>query len=272
MSDQLMELEFTHDGNVAWIWLNRPKVHNAINRDLLDSLTATLHALPKQEPARLYVLGGRGPSFCAGVDLVEMKASGSATREENLRAARRTGGLFAAIAECPHPVIARVHGNVFGGGVGMVAASDIAIGAADSTFAISETRLGIIPGLISPYLLRRMGDGRARPLMLSGERFDGTRAHELGLLQKVAASQDLDGALDSLIAELLKAGPEAQTRTKEVLRFNANNSMSNVMERVPEMLADARSGDEAREGFDAFFEKRKPRWIPQLEKAKDGSG
>lgn len=271
MSDQLMELEYTHDGNVAWIWLNRPKIHNAINHELLDLLTTTLRSLPKQEPARIYVLGGRGPSFCAGVDLGDMKDSASATREHNLRDARRTGLLFAAVADCPHPVIARVHGNVYGGGVGMVAASDIAIGTTDSTFAISETRLGIIPGLISPYLLRRMGDGRARPLMLSGERFDGARAQELGLLQKAVAPAQLDQTLEDVLTELLKAGPNAQTMVKKVLRHNANNPLAEVVDRVPEMLADARAGDEAKEGFSAFFEKRKPAWIPELEKAEDGS-
>ena len=266
---ELMEIEFTHSGNVAWIWLNRPKVHNALNRDLLDALTATIRSLPKQEPARILVIGGRGPSFCAGADLGDMKASANATREDNLADAKRIGRLFDAVATCPRPVLMRVHGNVFGGGVGLVAASDIAIGTVDSTFAISEVRLGIIPGLISPYLLRRMGDGRARPLMLSGQRFDGKHAHEIGLLQEAVEPQHLEHAMEVRLVELLKAGPEAQARVKEILRLNADNTFGEVLERVPDELADTRSGKEAKEGFNAFFEKRKPAWIPELEGAGD---
>jgi methylglutaconyl-CoA hydratase len=262
---ELMELEFSHDGNVAWMWLNRPEVHNALNRDLIDALIAAFHSLPKQEPARIIILGGRGPSFCAGADLGDMKASAHASYQENRADAERIGNLFAAIAECPRPVIARVHGNVFGGGVGLVCATDLAVGAEDCTFAISEARLGIIPGLISPYLLRRMGDGRARPLMLSGERFSGKRARELGLLDEVAPSVDIDRAIEHKLRDLLRAGPEAQARVKEVLRLNADNPVSEVLEKLPDKLAEARSGEEAKEGFDAFFEKRKPSWIPDLE-------
>lgn len=263
--EELMEMEFSHGGNVAWVWLSRPQVHNALNGDLIDALITTFHNLPTQEPARIIVLGGRGPSFCAGADLGDMKASAHAGYQENRADAERIGRLFAAIAECPRPVLARVHGNVFGGGVGLVCATDIAVGAEDCTFAISEARLGVIPGLISPYLLRRMGDGRARPLMLSGERFSGKRAHELGLLDTVAPSIDIDRAIEKKLLELLKAGPEAQARVKEVLRLNADNPLSEVLGQLPDRLAEVRSGDEAREGFDAFFEKRKPAWIPDLE-------
>jgi methylglutaconyl-CoA hydratase len=262
---ELMEIEFTHEGSVARVWLNRPEVHNALNRDLVDALTATFHNLPKQEPARVIVLAGRGNSFCAGADLGDMKASAGATMQDNRADAERLGRLFAAIAECPRPVLARVHGNVFGGGVGLVAATDLAVGTTVTTFAISEVRLGIIPGLISPYLLRRLGDGRARPLMLSGERFSGKRAHELGLLQEVATPEDLDRTVDRRLRELLMAGPEAQAHTKEILRLNADNPMSEVLERLPARLAEVRSGNEAKEGFQAFFEKRKASWAPDLE-------
>lgn len=258
------ELDFTHDGNVAWIWLTREDVHNALNRELVDSLTAMLHALPKQEKARVYVLAGRGKSFCAGADLGDMKASANATLTENRADAERIGWLFAAVADCPRPVIVRAHGNVFGGGVGLVAAADIAIGATNAVFAISEVRLGIIPGLISPYLLRRLGDGRARPLMLSGERFDGRRALEIGLLHEAVAPEALDDAIERRLIELLKAGPEAQARVKRVLQWNADLSFAEIRERLPDELAEVRSGEEAKEGFRAFFEKRKPKWMPEL--------
>ena len=262
--NEVLKIDFTHDGNVAWLWLTRERVHNALDRELIDRLTATLHALPKQEKARLYVLAGRGKSFCAGADLGDMKASSDATLSENRADAERIGRLFAAVADCPRPVVARVHGNVFGGGVGLVAASDLAIGTTDSVFAVSEVRLGIIPGLISPYLLRRLGDGRARPLMLSGERFDGRRAAELGLLQEAVPASDLDAAVERHLVELLKAGPSAQAHVKRVLRMNADLTFDEVRERLPDELAEVRSGEEAKEGFRAFFEKRKPTWMPEL--------
>jgi methylglutaconyl-CoA hydratase len=270
--EELIEIEFTHDEAVARVWLNRPKVHNALNRELIERLIATFHDLPKKEPVRIIILGGRGPSFCAGADLGDMKVSAHASYRDNRADAERIGNLFAAIAECPRPVIARAHGNVFGGGVGLVCATDLAVGAQDCTFSISEVRLGIIPGLISPYLLRRMGDGRARPLMLSGERFSGKRAHDLGLLDDVAPSIDIDRAIENKLRELLKAGPEAQARVKEVLRFNADNPISEVLAKLPDKLAEVRSGDEAREGFDAFFEKRTPTWIPDPEKPSGRGG
>jgi methylglutaconyl-CoA hydratase len=214
------------------------------------------------------VIGGRGPSFCAGADLGVMKASAHASLEENLAEAARFGALFAAVSECPKPVVGRIHGNVFGGGVGLTAATDVAVAARDAVFAISEVRLGIIPGLISPYLLRRLGDRNARPLMLSGERFDGARAAELGLVHRAVEPAALDASVESTIEELLEGGPCAQARVKEVLRLNAENHFGEVVLLMPNQLAEARSGAEAREGFQAFFEKRKPAWVVEAETAK----
>jgi len=145
--------------------------------------------------------------------------------------------------------------------VGLSAATDVSIGAANAVFAISEVRLGIIPGLISPYLLRRLGDRNARPLMLSGERFDGAKAAAIGLLHRAVAPEALDEAVDATLAELLKGGPRAQARVKEVLRLNANHTFDELIEIMPRQLAEARSGDEAKEGFQAFFDKRKPAWM-----------
>ena len=257
----LVEQEFTDGGRVARVWLNRPEVHNALSGALLDRATEAMRMLGARPDVRVVVIGGRGPSFCAGADLGDMKASSDATFDDNLAEAGRFGALFEAVTRCPKPVVARVHGNVFGGGVGLTASSDLAIGATNAVFAISEVRLGIIPGLISPYLLRRMGDRNARPLMLSGERFDGTRAVEVGLLHRAVAADQLDAAIDAALAELLKGGPRAQARVKEVLRLNADHTFSEVLDLVPRQLAEARAGDEAKEGFRAFFEKRKPEWM-----------
>ncbi|HEV8479826.1 MAG TPA: enoyl-CoA hydratase-related protein [Candidatus Eisenbacteria bacterium] len=257
----LIDIEFTHGGRVARLWLNRPEVHNALSGALLDQATQAMRGLGERAEVRAVVIGGRGPSFCAGADLGDMKASANASFEENLAEAKRFGALFDAVTRCPKPVVARVHGNVFGGGVGLTAATDVAIGAVNAVFAISEVRLGIIPGLISPYLLRRLGDRNARPLMLSGERFDGMRAAAIGLLHRAVAPEELDSAIDATLAELLKGGPHAQARVKEVLRLNANHTFDELIEIMPRQLAEARSGDEAKEGFQAFFEKRKPAWM-----------
>jgi methylglutaconyl-CoA hydratase len=257
---RLVEVESAHQGRVARVWLHRPEVHNALSGPLLEELTETVRGLSAEGAVRVVVLGGRGPSLCAGADLGDMKSSAHASFEDNLAEARRFGSLFDSVSRCPKPVVARVHGNVFGGGVGLVAAADVSIGARDSVFAISEVRLGIIPGLISPYLLRRLGDRHARPLMLSGERFDGVRAAEIGLLHRAVEPAALDAAVDGVVAELLRGAPQAQARVKEVLRLNADHGFEELLQLLPRQLAEARAGEEAKEGFRAFFEKRKPSW------------
>ena len=262
---EILETEFTHAGRVARVWLNRPTLHNALNAALLEELTHAMADLGGNPRVRVIVLGGRGTSFCAGADLGDMKASADAPYEANLADARRFGAALAAVADCPKPVVARIHGNVFGGGVGFTTASDLAIGSEEAVFSISEVRLGIIPGLISPYLVRRMGDRNARPLMLSGERFSGAHAVQVGLLHRAVPMTDLDTVVDAAAVELLKGAPAAQARIKEVLRINADEAWSDVRTRMPEVLAEVRSGDEAKEGFRAFFEKRKPAWTAEPE-------
>jgi methylglutaconyl-CoA hydratase len=244
-------------------------VHNALNRALADALTETMRGFGPRSPVHVVVLGGRGPSFCAGADLNDMKASAPATIDENLAEATHLSHMFAAVAECPRPVVARVHGNVFGGGVGLAAATDVSVGARDAVFAISEVRLGIVPAIISPYLLRRMGDRYARPLILTGHRFDGQRAAEVGLLQRAVDPEALDQTVDHVVGELLQGSPQAQAKVKELLRLNAENHFGEVVRLMPNRLAEARSAAEAREGFQAFFEKRKPAWAAEAE-AKSG--
>jgi methylglutaconyl-CoA hydratase len=271
MSD-LLKIESTHGGRVARVWLDRPEVHNALSRALADALTETMRGFGPRSPVRVVVLAGRGPSFCAGADLNEMKASAPATIDQNLAEATHLSHMFAAVADCPRPVIARVHGNVFGGGVGLCAAADIAVGASDAVFAISEVRLGIVPAIISPYLLRRMGDRFARPLILTGHRFDGRRAAEVGLLQRAVEPAALDATVDHVVGELLQGSPQAQAKVKELLRLNAENHFGEVVRLMPNLLAEARSTAEAREGFQAFFEKRKPAWAAEADEKAGGGG
>jgi methylglutaconyl-CoA hydratase len=253
-------VEVEREGPVARVWLNRPEAHNAIAADLGAGLAAALHTLAHDEGARVVVLGGRGPSFCAGADIGAMKAMAGATFDQNLADAGTLAGFFAALAEFPKPVVGRIHGNVLGGGVGFVCGCDIAVAAADATFGLTEVRLGIIPGIISPYVIRRLGDRAARELMLTGERFDGATALRVGLVHHVVPPGELDAKVNERVGELLKGGPEAQRRIKRVLELWADSTWEEYLASLPRTLAEVRSGDEAREGLAAFLEKRKPRW------------
>ena len=253
-------IEVIRDGAVARVWLNRPEQHNALAAELLAELTAALHALTHEEAVRVLVLGGRGPSFCAGADIALMKASANATFEQNLAEAERLGGLFATLADLPKPVIARLHGNVLGGGVGLACACDIAVAAEESRFGLTEVRLGILPALISPYVIRRLGDRAARELMLTGERLDAAAALRYGLVQHVVPAADLDAKVDERVAALLAGAPRAQGRIKTLLELWADSTWEEYRSGLPRVLAEVRSGAEAKEGLGAFFEKRKPKW------------
>lgn len=254
-------VEVVREGPVARVWLNRPEAHNAIAYDLGAELAASLHALAHDEGVRVVVLGGRGPSFCAGADIGAMKAMASASFEQSLADAEKLAGIFAALGDFPKPVVGRIHGNVLGGGVGFVCGCDIAVASDDARFGLTEVRLGIIPGIISPYVIRRLGDRNARELMLTGERFDAAAALRVGLVHHVVPAAQLDAKVDERVGELLKGGPEAQRRIKRVLELWADSTWEEYLASLPRTLAEVRSGDEAREGLAAFFEKRKPRWL-----------
>ncbi len=253
-------IEVVREGPVARVWLNRPEAHNAIDYDLGAELSAALHALAHDEGVRVVVLGGRGPSFCAGADIGAMKAMAGASFEQNLADAGKLAGFFAALGEFPKPVVGRIHGNVLGGGVGFVCGCDIAVSSDDATFGLTEVRLGILPGIISPYVIRRLGDRAARELMLTGERFDAATALRVGLVHHVAPAGQLDAKVDERVGELLKGGPDAQRRIKRVLELWADSTWEEYLASLPRTLAEVRSGAEAREGLAAFLEKRKPRW------------
>ena len=209
---------------------------------------------------RVVVLGGRGPSFCAGADIGAMKASATASFEDNLAEAEKLGGTFGALADFPKPVVARLHGGVYGGGVGFCCACDISVSSDDAKFGLTEVRLGIVPGLISPYVIRRLGDRAARELMLTGERFDAATALRVGLVHHVVPMAELDAKVNERVQQLLAGGPQAQMRIKMLLELWTDSSWEEYRGSLPRTLAEVRSGDEAREGLSAFLEKRKPKW------------
>lgn len=254
-------VEVERQGAVARVWLNRPEAHNALSAELGGALVEALAELWDDSACRVVVLGGRGASFCAGADIGAMKASANASYDDNLAEATRLGAMFAALADFPKPVVGRVHGGVYGGGVGFACACDIVVASDDAKFGLTEVRLGIVPGLISPYVVRRLGDRAARELMLTGERFDAARALAVGLVHHVVPVAELDARVDERVGELLKGGPDAQARIKQLLVRWREMGWDEYRGSLPETLASVRSGPEAQDGLAAFLEKRKPGWV-----------
>jgi methylglutaconyl-CoA hydratase len=253
-------IEIEREGPVARVWFNRPDVHNALSPDLGAALIEALRTLAHDDASRVIVLGGRGPSFCAGADIGMMKASADAGFDANLAEAERLGGMFGALADFPRPVVCRLHGGVYGGGVGFACACDIAVASDDARFGLTEVRLGILPALISPYVIRRLGDRHARELMLTGERFGAADALRAGIVNHIAPASELDGMVEDRVAALLEGGPVAQRRIKELLERWADSSWQEYRTSLPRTLAEVRAGAEAKDGLAAFFEKRKPAW------------
>jgi methylglutaconyl-CoA hydratase len=257
---KLERLELELVPPVARVWLNRPDARNAFDGLMVTELRKTLFDLGTIDTVRVIVLGGRGPSFCAGGDLQWMKAMASFTPEENLREAQAMADLFFTVYNSPKPVVARVHGAALGGGSGLVAASDIAVAALGTQFGFTEVRVGIVPAVISPYVLSKIGESAARELFLTGERFEAVRALEIGLVRAAVPEEDLDAVVEGRVSELLKAGPRAVAEAKALIREVSFKRVEDVQRYTVERIADIRVTPEAQEGMRAFLEKRKPSW------------
>lgn len=253
-------IEIAFDGPVARVWLNRPDARNAFDGLMVTELRTALFDLRTVDAVRVIVLGGRGPAFCAGADLAWMKAMASFSRDENLREAQALADLFFTVYESPKPVVARVHGAALGGGSGLVAACDIPVAALGTQFGFTEVRLGILPAVISPYVVAKIGESAARELFLTGERFEAVKACEIGLVRAAVPEEDLDDAVERRVAELLKAGPRAVAEAKALIREVAWRRVEDVQRYTVERIADIRVTPEAQEGMRAFLEKRKPYW------------
>jgi methylglutaconyl-CoA hydratase len=258
---KLERLELHHDGPVARVWLNRPDARNAFDGLMVSELRKVLFDLRNVDSVRVIVLGGRGASFCSGADLAWMKAMAAFTREENLAEAQALADLFFTVDESPKPVVARVHGAALGGGAGLVAACDVPVAALGTQFGFTEVRLGLVPAVISPYVLRKIGISAARELFLTGERFEAVRAAEIGLVRQAVPEDDLDAAVDERVRELLKAGPRAVAEAKALIREVSFRSVEEVQRYTVERIADLRISPEGQEGMRAFLEKRPPSWM-----------
>jgi methylglutaconyl-CoA hydratase len=259
---ELERLELRFDGPVARVWLNRPEARNAFDGLMVTELRRVLFDLRNVDSVRVIVLGGRGPTFCAGADLQWMKATAAFTREENLREAQALADLFFTVYESPKPVVARVHGAALGGGAGLVAACDVPVAALGTQFGFTEVRLGLIPSVISPYVIRKIGESAARELFLTGERFEAMRAAEIGLVRQAVPEGDLDAAVEARVQALLEAAPRAAGEAKALIREVAFRRIEDVQRYTVERIADVRVSPEGQEGMHAFLEKRKPQWRP----------
>jgi methylglutaconyl-CoA hydratase len=250
------------DRHIARVTLDRPDVHNAFNDELIQLITQAFTDLGARDDVRAIVLGGNGKSFCAGADLNWMKRMVHYSYEENLEDARALGRMFLTIAKCPKPVIARVHGAALGGGAGLTAACDIAVAVESAQFGFTEVKLGILPAVISPFVLARIGTPRAREFFITGERFLAGVAHSMGLIEHVAAHEfALDALIESKISQILTSAPGAVAAAKELIFGVAARNLETALEYTAETIARVRAGEEGQAGMKAFLERQKPPWI-----------
>jgi methylglutaconyl-CoA hydratase len=255
-------LKIERRGAGAWIVMNRPEVHNAFDETLIVELTSAFVEYGADADVRAIVLGGEGKSFSAGADLNWMKRQGEAPLEQNLADARKLASLFQTISSCRKPTVARVHGAALGGGMGLAAACDICVASANAHFATSEARLGIAPAVISPYVLRAIGERQSRRYFQTAERITAARAQEIGLAHELSSLEELDMSVQKIIDALVLGGPLALGAATDLIDAVAGRAIDvALIEETARFIAQLRATPEAREGLDAFLSKRAPAWV-----------
>jgi len=253
-------ISYSFKDKIATVTLNRPEVHNAFNEVMIAELTEIFKKILEDELVRLVVLTGNGKSFSAGADLNWMKKMINYSYEQNLEDSLKLAELFYLMYSLPKPIIARVNGAAIGGGTGLVAVCDIAIASETAKFSLSEVKLGLVPACISPYVIRKVGEGRCREFFLTGERLTAHRALEAGLVNQVVPLEELDQAVQEKANQLISSGPKALAMCKELLKNVPGMSFEKAKTYTADMIASMRIGDEGQEGMNAFLEKRKPKW------------
>ncbi|WP_298820635.1 enoyl-CoA hydratase-related protein [Chloroflexus sp.] len=256
-------LSLTRNGPIATLTLHRPAVHNAFNPEVIAGITEVCQEVRDDPMVRVLVLQGEGPSFCAGADLNWMRASLTFTREENLADAARLDAMFTALDTLPQAVVARVHGAALGGGVGLVCCADYAVAAEDAVFGLTEVRLGLLPAVIARFVVGRIGFGHARALFVTGRRMKAAQALAIGLVHEVAPAAQLDTAVDRVVSDMLRGGPQAIAASKALLRAVRTESLAEVRRLSIEAIATARAGAEGQAGLRAFLERQSPPWAPE---------
>ena len=260
-------IEINTEHGVAVLWLNRPEVRNAFNETMIAELAAAFAELDADPAVRAVVLAGRGKVFCAGADLNWMKRMGELDFEENRKDAIAFGTMLNRLHALAKPTVARVHGAAFAGGMGLIAACDIAVASTDTEFCVSEVRLGLTPATISPYVLAAMGERSARRYFLTAERFPAAEAYRIVFVQELAQPAELDATVNAILGELVQGAPGAHTVTKDLIRAVAGRRVdSGLMDDMATRIATARASAEGKDGVRAFLEKRKPAWLQQAMK------
>jgi methylglutaconyl-CoA hydratase len=249
---------------VLTLTLNRPEVHNAFDRELIDELTSSLQSAEQDNAVRMVVLTGTGPGFSAGADLNWMRSMISASEQENEQDALQLAGLMRTLNYLHRPTIAMVNGPVFGGGIGLIACCDITIADEAARFGLTETTLGMVPAVVSPYVFHRIGEHNARRYFMTGERFNAGKALQMGLVQEIVPENLLHGALEKVIGNLLKAAPGAALASKKLVNKVAGHDkerQARLDQYTARLIARLRVSEEGQEGLAAFLEKRKPSWL-----------
>jgi len=267
-------LSVRREGSVERLTLNRPEVRNAFNEHVIAELTAwaaETRDAAAQGDVRAAVIAGAGKVFCAGADVTWMAKTVAYTEAENVRDATAMSRMFAAIDELPLPVVARIHGAALGGGAGLAAVCDIVVASDDAVFGFTETKLGILPAVISPFALAKIGRSAARELFLTGARFSAARAREIGLAHTVVPAVDLDAAVAAHVDELLSAGPQAIASAKALIRTVWPRSSEDATAITAAAIAARRVSDEGQEGLRAFLAKRAPAWAGRVKRTKEGT-
>jgi len=260
MKTTALTLEF--QGPLATITLTQPEVRNAFSDEVIADITHAFHAVGKRSDVRAVVLAAEGPAFCAGANLNWMRRMADYSRDENREDAGLLAEMLRVIYECPQPTIARVQGDVYAGGMGLVAACDMAVAAEGAGFCLSEVKIGLIPATISPYVIRAMGARAAHRYFLTGERVDAAEALRIGFVHRVVPAEELDNAVDGLLKHLVSAGPAAARACKRLVSDVAEREINEqLIAATVEGIADIRASAEGKEGVQAFLQKRKPAWL-----------
>lgn len=255
-------LLFEQKDNLGIVWLNRPEIHNAFNEVMITELIDIFEEINKMNDIRVVILRGKGKSFCAGADLNWMRGVAGYSYEQNYAESLNLSICFHKIYSCNKPTIAIVHGAAIGGANGLLAACDFAYAEENTTFSLSEVKIGIVPACISPYVTKRVGECGSKELMLTGKRFKGTDAERHRLVNQSFSSENLEKHLNEVIELLMTSGPKAMSHCKNLLYEISNNlNLDQAIEYTAKMIADIRASEEGQEGMAAFLQKRKPNWI-----------
>jgi methylglutaconyl-CoA hydratase len=252
--------------HVGLIWFNRPEIHNALDETMLAELRAALRAMERDKGVRAVVLAGHGRSFCAGADLNWMKRAANYTRARNLKDAKALAETLWTLHSLDKPTVARVHGNVFAGGMGFVAACDIAIASTEAVFCVSEVKLGLIPATISPYVVRAMGERAASRYFLTAERFEAAEAYRIGFVHDICLPAELDARVNDVLGYLIQGGPHALAQSKGLIALSGGTRLTPAIRtETARRIAATRASSEGKEGIASFLEKRPPKWVSELD-------